>query len=143
MNTENNWESQVKSLIAKAEKEDFRGNTAKAVAYYQQALDLLPDPVEESPYAMQLLTAIGEQSYLSGDFEQAFNYFSQAVRAKGGLGWSHIHLRLGQLRYERGEMERAKDELMRAYMGSGHLIFESEDPKYYDLIKDIVEKNDP
>lgn len=140
MSTNSDWESEVKELTKKAEKEDRRGNAVKSIEYYKQAVDLVPDPFEESPYAMQFLSAIAEQYYQSGDLEQAFDYYSQAVRAKGGLGWGPFHLRLGQLRYGRGEMDRAKDELMRAYMGNGDLIFESEDPKYFELIKDIVEK---
>jgi len=137
---DSDWESKVKDLIRKAEKEDRRGNAAKSIEYYEKAGDLVPEPFEESPHAMQILSAIGEQYYLRGDFEQAFDYYSQAVRAKGGLGWAPFHLRLGQLRYERGEMDRAKDELMRAYMGSGEMIFTSEDPKYFELIRDIVDK---
>lgn len=140
MSTDNDWELEVNELTKKAEKEDRRGNAAKSIEYYEEAVDLVPEPFEESPYAMRLLSAIGEQYYLSGNLERAFDYYSQAVRAKGGLGWPPFHLRLGQLRYERGEMDRAKDELMRAYMGSGELIFSSEDPKYFELIRDIVEK---
>jgi tetratricopeptide (TPR) repeat protein len=143
MNTKNDWESELNALVKKAGKEEYHNNGAKAVEYYKQAIDLIPDPFEESPHAMRLLTAVGEYYYLAGDFERAFDYFSQAVRAKGGLGWSPIHMRLGQLRYERGEMERAKDELMRAYMGSGKLIFGPEDEKYYDLIRDEVERERP
>ena len=46
------------------------------------------------------------------------------------LGNPFLHLRLGQSQYELGELDRAADELMRAYMGAGEDIFVSEDPKY-------------
>lgn len=143
MNTENDWQAEIRALIRKAEREESRGNLEKAVARYEEALDLIPEPREESVYATQLLTAIGEQYFLNGRHDEAFEAFSQAVRCKGGLGLSHIHLRLGQLRYGRGEMVRAKDELMRAYMGSGRLVFEGEDPKYYELIRGDVERERP
>lgn len=139
----NDWVKEINALIRKAEREESRGDVEKAVEIYRGALALIPGPAEESPYATQLLSAIGEQYFLSRDYARAFESFSQAVRCKGGLGLAHIHLRLGQLRYERGETERAADELMRAYMGSGNLIFEGEDPKYFALIKDAVGKGRP
>lgn len=135
--------TEVKALIQRAKKEQRRYQPAKAITYYKQALDLIPDPVEDSPYATQICTALGEIYFLDRDFEKAFEYFAEAIRCKGGLGLAHIHLRLGQLRFERGEMERATDELMRAYMGSGYAVFEGEDPKYYNLIKDVVERKRP
>lgn len=142
MNPSNDWSDEVKALIAKAQQEEQNYNTSKAIEYYQNALDLIPDPVESYFFTTEICIAIGEIYYLDHQPEQALEYFSQAVRSKGGLGMLHIHLRLGQLRYERGEFDRAKDELMRAYMDGGKRIFELEDPKYYEVIKDIVERND-
>ena len=130
------WEPRVNALIKKAEAAPL---TEAAVYCYAQALHHIPEPIEESTYATQIYTALGEIHFLRGDDEKAFQSFHSAIRCQGGLGLSHIHLRLGQLRLARGETERARDELMRAYMGSGLKIFDGEDPKYYALIKDIVE----
>lgn len=133
-----NWEDKVGSLILKAEQEE---SAAQAILYYEQALSLVPLPIEKSDYATVIYINIGEHYYLIQNYEQAFACFNKALRCKHGLGSGHVHLRLGQIRFERKEIERAKDELMRAFMASGYLIFESEDPKYYELIKDIVEKH--
>jgi hypothetical protein len=46
-----------------------------------------------------------------------------------------IHLRLGQLYHEGGKLEKAADELARAYMGAGGDIFIREDPKYFEFLK--------
>ncbi len=46
-----------------------------------------------------------------------------------------ILLRLGQTYFELGNMKKAADELVRAYMGVGTEIFEGEDPKYFDLVR--------
>ena len=138
MSEDTNWEREVWSLCEAAEKEDDRPK--EAVRLYMQALDRLPPSEAQSGIATQILTGLGEIYWLGGDLEKAFDYFSSAVACEGGLGLTHIHLRLGQIRAERGELARARDELMRAYMGSGFQMFEYEDPKYYALIKDIVEK---
>ena len=48
----------------------------------------------------------------------------------GGLGNPFLHLRLGQVLLDQGHDDLAADELMRAYMGAGAEIFESEDGRY-------------
>ncbi|SHM03275.1 hypothetical protein SAMN02746009_03838 [Hymenobacter psychrotolerans DSM 18569] len=54
------------------------------------------------------------------------------------IGNPLIHLRLGQVQYEMGNFAKAKDELMRAYMGQGEEIFEGEDEKYFTFLKQEV-----
>lgn len=131
------WVREVDALLDAAQGAD---EPSEAMRLYTQALDRLPPSAERSLHATEILTAIGELHYVEGRLAEAFDYFSRAVACEGGLGLPHIHLRLGQLRAARGEMDRARDELMRAYMGSGELIFKDQDPKYYGLIKDIVER---
>lgn len=49
-------------------------------------------------------------------------------------------LRLGESLFEMGgDIKRIKDYLMRAYMLGGMDIFDGEDEKYFELIKDIVQ----
>lgn len=146
MNAPSDWQEAVSALMEKARKEERKYHTAKAVALYEKALDLVPEPVESWVVATQLYATLGELAYLNGQPDAAFEYFSQAVRCKGGLGLGAIHLRLGQLRYQRGELNLAKDELMRAYMAAGKRIFGlhhgDEDQKYYDLIREEVERSE-
>ena len=59
---------------------------------------------------------------------------SLALTCPGGLGNPFIHMRLGQLAYDAGELDAAADELMRAYMGAGDAIFENEDRKYLTFL---------
>lgn len=140
MDQATSWEHEVRALISKASNEEL---VPKALRYYQEALNLLPPPIEDSSYSTQIYSAIGELYFLNGDYDQSFHYFSEAIRCKDALGLAHIHLRLGQLRFKRGEIERAKDELMRAYMASGMIIFQGEDAKYYGLIENIIKKHRP
>jgi hypothetical protein len=74
-----------------------------------------------------------------GEMDLALRDFSDAVKCRDGLGNPQIHLRLGQLRFLRGEMERATDELMRAYMGAGQEIFAGEDEQYIELIRPYIQ----
>lgn len=54
------------------------------------------------------------------------------------IGNPFLHLRLGQALYERGETDRAADELMRAYMGAGDEIFGNDEPKYFVFLKNCA-----
>jgi hypothetical protein len=53
----------------------------------------------------------------------------------GALGNPFLHLRFGQCQFELGELDRAADELMRAYMAAGAEIFKDQDPKYIAFLK--------
>ena len=57
------------------------------------------------------------------------------MHCPGAIGNPFIHMRLGQSQFELGNMDRAADELARAYLQEGLAIFEDEDPKYVAFIK--------
>lgn len=130
----------VKDISKKAKHLTLKGKFKTSIEEYKKGVALLGEPVMESKYAVMLFSGIGEAYFLQKKWEEALEYYGYAVKSKGGLGEPLIHLRLGQLRYELGDMEKAKDELIRAYMGAGDIIFEAEYPKYFNLIRDIINK---
>ena len=129
----------ITGIARKAKSLALQGAFESAIAEYTQGLELLAEPKHASEYAVMLFSGIAEAYYLQGLWDDALKYFGEAIRSEGGLGDPYIHLRLGQIRYRKGEMEKAADELMRAYMGSGKIIFEGEDPMYYALIRSHIE----
>ena len=60
---------------------------------------------------------------------------SMAMHCPGAIGNPFLHLRLGQCQFELGNLDRAADELARAYMGTGIEIFEDEEGKYFEFLK--------
>ncbi len=125
------WEAQGLSLQDKYDD---------AIIRYRDALALLGDKEVLSSYACSIYQNIGEIYWEQQSFTDAFHYINLAVKCDGGLGSWSIHLRLGQIHFEQGNMKKAQDELMRAYMGGGLSAFEEEDPKYYALIQPHVER---
>jgi hypothetical protein len=73
-----------------------------------------------------------------GDFERARTALQDAMHCPGAIGNPYIHLRLGETQFELGNIDRAKDELARAYMGGGDEVFEGDDPKYLRFIMEIL-----
>lgn len=118
-----------------ADAGDFRG----ALRLFHRSWDLLSEPKEDWEAATWILAAIGDAHFSLGDFPNVMAAFANAVHCPNGLGNPFVHLRLGEAAFELGEMERAQDELTRAYMGAGKQIFQNEDPKYFTYLKTILQ----
>src|SRR5579863_5981528 len=99
---------------ALAEKSDY----ASALELYWAAWDLLPEPRTDWEAATWILAAIGDANYLGGDYVAGRDNLSMAMHCPQAIGNPFLHLRLGQCQYELGNLDRAADELARAYMGA-------------------------
>ena len=115
------------------------GKYSDAVASYQYAWNLLPDPKEDWAAATWILVAIGDAHFLNSNYPAALTALEHAMRCPEAIGNPFIHLRLGQTQFELGNKDRAADELMRAYMGTGAEIFAEEAPKYLEFLGTVAE----
>ncbi|CAH1191262.1 tetratricopeptide repeat protein [Paenibacillus sp. JJ-223] len=106
---------------------------------YVKALRLLPENHQEWEAATWLYVAIGDVHFHMKNYDKAFKCFYNAVQCPKGVGNPYIHLRLGQLYYEQENLEKAADELTRAYMGAGIGIFMEDDPKYLEFLETKIE----
>lgn len=106
---------------------------------YVAALRLLPEDHREWEAATSLYVAIGDVHFRMKNYDKAFKCFFNAVQCPKGLGNPYIHLRLGQLYYEQENLEKAIEELTRAYMGAGIEIFMEDDPKYLEFLETHIE----
>ena len=100
---------------------------------------MLPEPKTDWEAATWILAAIGDADFLSGDFTAAHEHLSHAMYCPDAIGNPFLHLRLGQAQFELGNMGRAADELMRAYMGLDGEAWLDEDPKYLDFLATVAE----
>ncbi len=114
-----------------------------ALSKYWEAFDLLPEPKTEWEAGTWLLTAIGDANFLKGDFVAGRDNLGSAMHYPDAIGNPFLHLRLGQCQYEVGNLDRATDELLRAYGLEGAEIFESEDPKYLAFLRTRVDLERP
>jgi len=126
---------EIKRLCAEADELADEGRFPEALQSYWKAFDLLPTPPEQWEAATWILAAVGDANYQSGDFEAGRDNLSFAMHCPDAIGNPFLHLRLGQCQFELGNLDRAADELARAYMGAGSEIFDSEDPKYFAFLK--------
>ncbi len=126
---------QIREFCAKGDALAEQREFEKAFGYYRDALNLVPEPMEDWEATTWILAAIGDLYFLDHKFEKCLRVFEDAIHCPGGLGNPFIHLRLGQCQYELGSPERAADELTRAYMGGGRELLEQDDPKYLQFLE--------
>lgn len=111
------------------------GRYEDALNEYNKGWELIPEPQNDWEAATWILGAIGDAAFLGGFFGSARRALEYAMTCPGGLGNPFLHLRLGEVLFETGEMDMAADELMRAWMGAGAEIYADEDPKYLAFLK--------
>lgn len=121
---------EIKRLCAAGDERASARAYTDALAFYWSAWDTLPEPKTEWDAATWILSAIGDANFLGADFVAGRDNLSLAMQCPGAIGNVFIHLRLGQCQFELGRLDRAADDLMRAYMGGGAEIFADDDPKF-------------
>jgi tetratricopeptide (TPR) repeat protein len=125
----------ILSSCAKGDALAEAGKRKEALVAFNEAWKLIPDPKNEWEASTWVLAAIGDTAYLDGDYANGRRALEYGMSCPGAIGDPFMHLRLGQIMFETNELERAADELMRAYMGAGPKIFSAKDPKYLTFLK--------
>lgn len=132
---DSNVHQEITNLCKKGDELVEYGKFLEAKDIYLKALELLPQNHKAWEAATWIYVAIGDIHLRLGNIEKAFKCFFNAVQCPTGLGNPYIHFRLGQTYFESGIMDKAVDELTRAYMGAGLEIFMEDDPKYLAFLE--------
>ncbi|AVF42791.1 hypothetical protein AL486_19000 [Pandoraea apista] len=125
----------IKVFCADGDRLASAGDYKRAVAEYDKAWKLVPEPQYEWGASTWILTAIADACFLGGYITSARENLEYALICPGAPGNPFIHLRYGQVLYEQGELDSAADALMRAYMAAGGEIYADENPKYLAFLK--------
>ena len=125
------------ALMDAAERELNKGTHAAAVKQYEKAMDLVPEPRKEQPAALSLMQSIAEAYYLAKKYPEALRYFQESQAYIGGKDMLTTNLRLGQLYFELGEKDKARQELQYVLDQQGEGFFNAEgDGKYLAFLKE-------
>lgn len=112
---------------------------SEAIRIWLKGLELLELPLNAQSEAVWFWASIADAWFMLEKYEKAYPYLLEAVSNISGAGQTDpfVMLRLGQCSHELGK-EDAAEYLMRAYMLAGEEIFENDDDKYFELIKDLI-----
>jgi len=142
----------VKELMDEAYKLSYYNKESKATEKYKEAFALIPEPKNNWVYASvsahniasyynhQAMYKAKNEEQKRALLEEALVWYKVVMSVPYNIGIGFNHLRIGQVRYELGDFEKAKDEFMRVYMADGEEGFSDDDPKYFELIKPIIDK---
>jgi hypothetical protein len=109
----------------------------KALARFQAAWDLLPEPRGESDRALEIFAAIADSHFHLGDYETCYRKMQQSLILYGGSASNpFVRLRMGQCLFEMGDRREAMNWMAPVYWNEGRAFFESEDPKYLAFVKE-------
>lgn len=123
------------ALVREGEAHRDGGRHRSALACFRRALLELPPAERDRDRVADLLTALGDVAFLAGRHDIAVRALSDAVTAYGRLRDPFVYLRLGQARFELGDLDGAADDLMRAWVvGRGAAELAGEDLKYRALL---------
>lgn len=127
--------AKIKAFCVKGDELAEIGDFVGAIAEYNKAWLLIPEPKNEWNTATWVLAAVADVAFLGGYNTTAREALAYAMTCPGGIGNPFLHLRYGQVLFDAGEMDAAANELIRAYMAEGGDIFSNEDPKYLKFLK--------
>jgi tetratricopeptide (TPR) repeat protein len=125
----------IKAFCAVGDKFASATRYEDAVAEYNKALKLVPEPKNDWEAATWILAAIADACFLGGYKTSARETLEYAMTCPGAIGNPFLHLRYGQILFDAAEHDAAADELIRAYMGAGPEIFATEDAMYFNFLK--------
>ena len=82
-----------------------------------------------------LFGLLGDVYFQSEQYDTALSAYTDAIQIDGAIGNPEIHFRLGKTQFELGKLDRAADELTRAYMGAGKDIFSRGGEAYFQFLQ--------
>ena len=103
-----------------------RDDHEQAIARWRKALDMLPAPQADWEAALWLCASIGDAHFQLGQFESASDALHDALNAPDGNTNPFVLFRLGQSYLRLGEITKATEFLLRAYMLDGQDIFDAD-----------------
>ncbi|SHG41624.1 tetratricopeptide repeat protein [Pedobacter caeni] len=130
---------QIESLSEEGNEFVDEDDYAAALEKFKEALVLVPEPKTKWEAAFWLYASMGDMYLFLEDYEASADAFYYALNCPDGQESGFVHLRLGEALYEINKKEDALQHLLRAYMLEGKELFNDEEEKYYDFLKNNVE----
>lgn len=111
-------------------------NWEAALAMWNDALALVPEPRTSYEEAAWLYTSIGDAYHSGEQWSKAVASLQEALKCPEGTASGYLWLRLGESQYELGQLDDAANSLLSAYMLEGDELYADEDPQYRQLLVD-------
>lgn len=125
----------IERLLEAADRNFELFELKEAADKYEKALRMLSLKRENGEQTARTLSALGDCEYVKRELRAALRYYLKVFSLTDGYANPYALLRAGQVYYDMELPQKAKPYLIRAYLIEGNSLFEGEDPKYFELIK--------
>ena len=132
---------QAKAEVARAIKAAINALTLETKEGMIEAHGTILGALEQAeqaqlaPEQIILFCMLGDLYFSTKKFETAHSAYTDAIHIEGAIGNPKVHYRLGKTNYHLENLDRAADELARAYMGAGKDIFANDGGIYFEFLK--------
>jgi hypothetical protein len=110
---------------------------AAATLRFTTAFRLLPRPQERWTVTPKIFASVVDACLAKGDLISARHAALAALDCPDVRDNAALHLRLGEIYFEEGNLELAREELALAFKQGGQEVFEDEDPKYWEFLSEV------
>lgn len=126
--------ARITRLAEEGDREGEKENWDGQIEKYLQAWELVPEPKYEWDGGTWITSGIAEGFFQKKNYQGAKPYFHEGLKCYRGEQHSFILLRLGEIYYDEGDLDQARQYLCRAWDISEGREFVDEPKKYRDFI---------
>ena len=130
----------IREILGEADKYSEQEMYEDALKLYFRAMKYVHNPIIDYEISTEIITCIGDTYFFMGDFDKADQSFNDVMMCPNATANPYIRLRRGEVALELGNIVKARTELACAFMNGGMEIFDGEDNKYLEFIKDFIEQ---
>jgi tetratricopeptide (TPR) repeat protein len=128
-------EEKVGSLIQQGDSFKEKSQYGEALKPYMAAYGALPDPKEDWDISILLFNKLGDCHFELQEYGAADYFYNQALSCDDGLGIAEAWLGIGKSRFELGDLKKAQEALLSAYMLAGKEVYTDKDNKYFEFLE--------
>lgn len=128
----------ITNLLDEGDELVERGKYKEAIAYYEEAMNRLPEPKEDRALFDTIAICIGDSYYEMGEYIVADRFYSMSLTRGSGIENPYVWYVKGRNLIKLGNKEEAIDALMRAYMLDGTDVFDTDDGEFLSYIEPYI-----
>ena len=128
----------ITNLLDEGDELVERCKYKEAIAYYEEAMNRLPEPKEDWTLFDTIAICIGDSYYEMGEYIVADRFYTMSLTRGSGIENPYVWYVKGRNLIKLGNKEEAIDALMRAYMLDGTDVFDTDDGEFLSYIEPYI-----
>jgi len=128
----------ITNLLDEGDELVERGKYKEAIAYYEEAMNRLPEPKEDWTLFDTIAICIGDSYYEMGEYIVADRFYTMSLTRGSGIENPYVWYVKGRNLIKLGNKGEGVDALMRAYMLDGTDVFDTDDGEFLSYIEPYI-----